>query len=40
MASNMRDGEPLEIIRFKDAVGRKFSFPFEMVREWSVSRLR
>ncbi|KAL6412077.1 hypothetical protein AUP68_04459 [Ilyonectria robusta] len=25
---------PLELIRFKDAVGRKFSFPFDLVKTW------
>lgn len=24
-------------IRFKDAVGRKFSFPFHLCREWTAS---
>jgi serine/threonine protein kinase len=29
--------KPLEIIRFKDAVGRKFSFPFVVCKTWLVS---
>ncbi|KAF6815109.1 hypothetical protein CPLU01_14228 [Colletotrichum plurivorum] len=27
--------EKMETIRFKDAIGRKFRFPFEMVKTWS-----
>jgi hypothetical protein len=26
------------VIKFKDAVGRKFSFPFHLVQTWEVSR--
>lgn len=28
---------PLDPVRFKDAVGRKFNFPFELCRTWAVS---
>jgi hypothetical protein len=28
--------EPKKPIRFKDAVGRKFTFPFELVATWAV----
>jgi len=30
-------GAPVEPIHFKDAVGRKFSFPYEQARTWPVS---
>jgi hypothetical protein len=29
--------EPTELINFKDAVGRKFTFPYHLVRSWKVS---
>lgn len=29
--------EPLPAVQFKDAVGRKFGFPYELCREWKVS---
>lgn len=31
--------DPLQLVRFKDAVGRKFSFPFDMVKTWQVREL-
>lgn len=31
------DAKQLETIQFKDSVGRKFRFPFEVVKTWSVS---
>lgn len=30
-------GSPVEPIHFKDAVGRKFTFPYEQARTWPVS---
>lgn len=27
-------------IRFKDAIGRNFVFPFQLVKTWAVSRVR
>jgi hypothetical protein len=29
--------EEKEVIKFKDAVGRKFSFPFKFAKTWAVS---
>ena len=37
---NGRDNEREKPIRFKDAVGRKFSFPFQLCRTWDVCYAR
>jgi hypothetical protein len=29
--------EKMNVIKFKDAVGRRFSFPFNTVKTWAVS---
>ena len=36
---NKRPAPPDQIIRFQDALGRKFSFPFALVKKWGVSSL-
>ena len=33
-----QQNDKVELIRFKDAVGRKYSFPFNKIRTWAVSK--
>lgn len=39
MATQTNEQDDMPIIRFRDAVGRKFTFPFQMVKDWPVSLL-
>lgn len=39
MAAQPQEDEATPVIHFKDAVGRKFAFPFDMVQEWQASDL-
>jgi hypothetical protein len=32
-----KSAKPQEVIKFKDCVGRKFSFPFHQSKTWAVS---
>ncbi|KAI7759001.1 hypothetical protein LZL87_009996 [Fusarium oxysporum] len=34
-----KDPKDIAGIRFKDAIGRKFTFPYHLVQEWEASRI-
>jgi hypothetical protein len=36
---NRKPAPPDQIIRFQDALGRKFNFPFAIAKKWGVSFL-
>lgn len=40
MATESQEDKATPVIYFEDAVSRKFTFPFEMVRDWEVCGLQ